>query len=181
MNLGSMWNKRPRQPLINRVQNKAAIHINYSGKKGRSFWGTPTWHLFHMLAVKTDPIFYNENYVFIWNFIKNVCNNLPCPFCKKHAIEFVNKINLHEVSTKEKLKIVLHDFHNKANVNSGSPQQPIEILDKYARANVKIIFELFEDRFFKSYIGTRQFNDWTKNKFKLEYYAFYNVLRTHFV
>ena len=45
---------------------------------------------------------------------------------------------------------------------------------------IKKIFVLFEYRFFRSYIGTRQFNDWHKNEFKRNFIEFYNTVRTNF-
>ena len=182
MNLGTIWtNKNTRKPLIAKLPNtfRVVLPLNNSSQQSKSYWGSPTWFLFHTLAEKVHVGFYNTNYAYIWNFIKSVCNNLPCPYCKEHARNYVNKISLHEISTKEKLKQVLYKFHNVSNGHGGSVQQPIKILDKYAKINTKHMFDLFESRFFKSYIGTRQFNDWTKNKLKVEYYSFYNRIRMH--
>ena len=188
MNLGSIWSNKKSSHVINKLQNSvvsappvniSVISVNISAQRSRAYWGTPTWILFHTVAAKTDINFYNANYALVWTFIKNVCHNLPCPYCKKHAMEYVNKISLHEISTKEKLKAVLYKFHNIANGHGGSAHAPVSVLDKYNKTNTKQIFDLFEARFFKSFIGTRQFNDWTKNKFKQEFYAFFNVIRTH--
>ena len=76
--------------------------------------------------------------------------------------------------TKEKLKKVLFDFHNSVNIRSGHSKESIIILEKYKRANLKKILELFINRFFVSYIGTRQFNDWYKNQLKEKTYTFWN-------
>ena len=56
----------------------------------------------------------------------------------------------------------------------------MSILQKYKQANVKKIFDLFEQRYFFSYIGRRHFDDWKKNEVKAEYYKFYNNVRTKF-
>ena len=192
MNLGSIWNKNtntikipgkisliPSKNIGGVIRNPINQSVNRSSIRSRGYWGTPTWYLFHTLAAKINSNFYNANYVYIWNFIKNVCNNLPCPFCKHHAMNYVKKIHLHQVSTKEKLKTVLYNFHNVANGNSGSGHQSIQVLNKYNKANITRIFELFENNFFVSYIGRRDFSDWTKNKLKTEYYEFYKVIRKH--
>ena len=78
------------------------------------------------------------------------------------------------------LQNVLYEFHNVANSNSGKKKESINVLEKYNRANIKGIFDLFENRFFRSYIGTRQFNDWQKNEFKKVFTNFYNIVRTKF-
>ena len=69
---------------------------------------------------------------------------------------------------------------NVANNNSGKGNQPKSILEKYNKANIKQIFDLFENRFFKSYIGGRHFHDWQKNEFKTKFINFYNIVRTKF-
>ena len=78
------------------------------------------------------------------------------------------------------MKDTLYQFHNVANNNSGKGTAPINVLEKYNRANIKQIFDLFENRFFRSYIGSRQFNDWQKNEFKKKFTHFYNIVRTEF-
>jgi len=116
----------------------------------------------------------------VWEFIKKCCNTLPCPFCRSHAISFVKGVSINRISTKKGLKDTLYQFHNVANNNSGKGTAPINVLEKYNRANIKQIFDLFENRFFRSYIGTRQFNDWQKNEFKKSFIDFFNIVRTKF-
>ena len=60
----------------------------------RKFWGTPTWFLFHSIAARIDPIFHKENPHIIWDFIKQTCSVLPCPYCRYHAVNYVNKIQI---------------------------------------------------------------------------------------
>ena len=120
------------------------------------------------------------NYQYVWGFIKDVCNTLPCPFCQKHAMEYVNKISNHQINTKEKLKTVLFNFHNSVNSRTGKAVVGREVLSKYNRANIKQIFDLFEERFFHSYIGRRHFDDWIKNNFKIKFIEFFNTVRTQF-
>ena len=43
------------------------------------------------------------------------------------------------------------------------------------------IFNLFNQRFFKSYYQTRQFQDWTKSKYRIKLIDFYNEIKLHFV
>ena len=134
----------------------------------------PTWLLFHSLAEKADEKKYSIHYKVVWEFIKDICAGLPCPYCQSHAVGYVNRIPLHNVNTKEKLKKVLFDFHNSVNIRSGHSKENMSILEKYKSANLKKILELFINRFFVSYIGTRQFNDWYKNQLKEKTYTFWN-------
>ena len=48
-------------------------------------------------------------------FIQQTCSVLPCPYCRYHAIMYVNKISNEQINLKEKLIKVLFDFHNSVN------------------------------------------------------------------
>ena len=188
MNLGTIWsnkksnnrrfgnislNKKKAIPKINQVQLR---NINSSSTK--SYWGSAVWMFFHTLSTRINNNYYNNNYQYVWNFIKKICSTLPCPYCQQHASSYVNKIALHQINTKEKLKLVLFNFHNSVNNRIGKKSEDISILEKYKRANISAILNLFEERFFHSYIGTRTFNDWIKNGVKTEYHNFINTIRT---
>ena len=54
-----------------------------------------------------------------FNIIRQICYNLPCPECRKHASNYINKISLHSVKTKEDLIFVLFTFHNDVNRRLG--------------------------------------------------------------
>ena len=112
----------------------------------------------------------------VWNFIKEICASLPCPYCKQHAISYVNSISISEINTKNKLINRLFVFHNDVNVRTGKPKKNNVVLYKYKSANLNKILELFKSRFFVSYIGRRQFDDWVKSKTKestIEFWNFY--------
>ena len=112
---------------------------------------------------------------------KKICFNLPCPHCKTHATNYVKNVHITTVNTREKLERFLFDFHNSVNSSTGKKEENISTLNKYKSANIKAIFDLFEKRFFHSYIGRRQFDDWIKNEIKAEYYNFFNNIRTKFI
>jgi len=182
MNLGTIWSNKP---TANRVVkpppvNNTAPKKNVNSASTRSYWGTAVWYFFHTISCRINENFYNSNYEYIWGFIKRICQTLPCPYCQKHAKEYVAKVNISQVRTKQGLKSVLFNFHNTVNARIGKKVEHISILNKYNRANIKKIFDLFEERFFHSYIGRRQFDDWIKNEVKGEYYKFYNTVRMHF-
>ena len=187
LNLGNMWNRPKKNNVIlntnSRRRNKSnnitipkpvGFKSNNTNKPGtKSFWGMPTWLLFHSLAEKADEKKYAIHYKVVWDFIKVICSGLPCPYCQAHAVGYTSRIPLYQVNTKEKLKKVLFDFHNAVNIRSGHSKESTSILEKYKSANLKKILELFMKRFFVSYIGTRQFNDWHKNQLREKTYIFW--------
>jgi len=198
MSLGTMWSnksnkigKTSQNTLIfsNKIANNKIIKNAQNAEKNtntkiirkdnRSYWGTPTWFLFHTIAEKIDSNYYNNNYMIIWNFIKDVCSNLPCPYCKNHAVNFIKSVNIVDIKTKGGLKKVLFNFHNIANKNSNKKKIDISVLNKYKYSNVSKIFSLFEKRFFHSYIGTRQFTDWIKNSLKIRYKEFIDKIKDY--
>ena len=78
-------------------------------------WGEPTWFLFHTLAEKIKPEYFNTLRNKLFGFIKSICNNLPCPDCAKHATQYMNRINFDAIVNKEQLKLLLFKFHNDVN------------------------------------------------------------------
>jgi len=188
MNLGSMWNNNSKKFRSNTTNKKQIFSSVKSSKPiikntnqkinktirpdSRGYWGNPTWTLFHTIAEKINNSYYINNYIIVWNFIKDICNHLPCPFCKRHAVNYLKTVNIINIKSKEGLKKVLFDFHNQANKNSNKKMEDISILNKYKNANVSVAFQYFEKRFFRSYIGTRQFNDWINNALKERYKEF---------
>lgn len=153
-------------------QSKAIKNTNNMGTK--AYWGTPTWLLFHSLAEKVNEEKYKKHYMVVWNFIKEICASLPCPYCKQHAVSYVNSISISEINTKNKLINRLFVFHNDVNVRTGKSKKNNVVLYKYKSANLNKILELFTSRFFVSYIGRRHFDDWVKNKTKQSTVEFWN-------
>ena len=155
-------------------QTKAIKNTNNMGTK--AYWGTPTWLLFHSLAEKVNEEKYKKHYTIVWNFIKEICSSLPCPYCKQHAVNYVNSISISKINTKEKLINTLFVFHNDVNVKTGKSKMNNVVLYKYKSANLNKILELFMSRFFVSYIGRRHFDDWIKNKTRestIKFWKFY--------
>ena len=188
LNIGSMWSTRKKNnEEINKKninvnkfnqnrlvipRNKAKKNIDNMGTK--AYWGTPTWLLFHSLAEKVNEAKYKQHYMVVWNFIREICASIPCPYCKQHAVNYTNSIQISQINTKEKLINTLFVFHNDVNVKTGKSKSNNIVLYKYKSANLNKILELFMNRFFVSYIGNRQFNDWLKNKTKEKTQIFWN-------
>ena len=64
-------------------------------------------------------------------FYKDICDGLPCPYCKQHASNYVKRIPLTSINTKEKLKQTLFNFHNDVNLRTGKSSMHRSVLKKY--------------------------------------------------
>jgi len=98
-------------------------------------WGNAVWYLFHTLAFKLKKE--HENLIpSLINFIKNTCNELPCPDCKVHALKYIKHYNMDKIKTKEELVIYLTTFHNVVNRILNKPRLSYEQSNElYNRAN----------------------------------------------
>jgi len=116
-------------------------------------WGAPTWYLFHTLAHKIKEEHFLTLRAVLINNIISICSNLPCPKCATHASEYMSKININAIRTKEDLKNMLFKFHNDVNSRVGNLQFSYEELNnKYANSNtvniVQNFFVMFQDKSF---------------------------------
>jgi hypothetical protein len=120
-------------------------------KKKPMKWGEPTWFLFHTLAEKIKPEYYQDLRKELLNLIYTICSNLPCPTCAKHATQYLNSVNFNTITSKDALRNMLHRFHNEVNRRKGFPEFPYDqLITKYSAANtINIIHNFmpyFEDR-----------------------------------
>ena len=116
-------------------------------------WGPPTWYLFHTLAEKIKDEYFLSLRAELINNIIAISRNLPCPRCAAHASEYMSKININSIRTKEDLKNILFTFHNDVNGRTGSPQFSYdELSNKYSVAITKNVihtfFIFFQDKSF---------------------------------
>lgn len=185
LNLGNIWsnnnvgNKKINKSFIRKTPKTLTVKPKLLLNKGgtRKTWGNATWYLFHSIAAKINSEWYRKNYTIVWNFITACCSNLPCPFCRNHAMSYVKNVNITSINTKEKLIKTLFDFHNHVNTNARNPIYKWEEMSRYENANMTNIFRNFEINFFKMYYNQREFNGWIRNKFKSVYHDFYNTTK----
>jgi len=110
----------------------------------KMLWGKPTWYLLHMMAEKIQDVKFQELRPQILNMIYSICNNLPCPTCASHAKEYLHKINLFRINSKEELKIMLFNFHNDVNRRKGYTLFSRQELDNlYKKADPVVIIQNF--------------------------------------
>ena len=153
MNNGStMMPMSIRVPVVRSAELPLPTPIPQEPEKKRMIWGEPTWFFLHTVAEKVK----SESFAIVRSdllkHIYNVCTNLPCPFCAKHAKMHLDSINFNRISTKDELKMMLYTFHNVVNAKKNYPIFPVEELDaKYSLANTRNIFTHFIIHFNDTY------------------------------
>ncbi len=110
----------------------------------KSEWGNITWILFHSLIEQLKEDSPNKIIKETFLNIKQICNNLPCPNCRDHAMSHLNKYKKYNFDTKDKLKIFFYTFHNTVNVKLKKKVVEINILDKYKNVNLNNILNSFK-------------------------------------
>ena len=115
----------------------------------KSEWGNITWILFHSLIEQlkedTPNKIINETFL----NIKQICNNLPCPYCRDHAMNYLSKYKNFTFDSKEKLKIFFYTFHNTVNIKLKKKKMELDILEKYKKANLNNILNSFKHIYLK--------------------------------
>lgn len=107
-------------------------------------WGPPVWFFFHTIAEKVKPEEFPSIRGDILNNIVLICKNLPCPNCASHAADYMSKINLNAIQTRDDLKSLLFTFHNTVNQRKGYQLFTRQQLDdKYSTAVTVNIFNNF--------------------------------------
>jgi len=124
-------------------------------------WGPACWYLFHGLASKVkDEEFHNIKNN-LWSQIEGVCFNLPCPECKLHATELIQKSKKDVIlASKRNLEMFLFDFHNLVNKRNGSRLMTVEEYDNlYKKANLMAIINNFIAKFLSSTKNSKLMTD----------------------
>ena len=98
-------------------------------------WAPITWILFHTIAEKCNQHNYSNNKGILLQIIKEICFKLPCPECRFHAVQYMKKINVGHIPTKNDFIKLLFNFHNNVNKQLKKPIYNFTDLDKYKRAN----------------------------------------------
>ena len=84
-------------------------------------WGPAVWTLIHTLSEKVTE----QSYPFIkgqlFAQIRRICGFLPCPECSSDATNFLAKININDLKTKNEFRNTFYLFHNWVNVKKRKP------------------------------------------------------------
>lgn len=114
-------------------------------------WGPAIWYLFHTMTEKVHIGSFKVIRNDLISIIKKVCGNLPCPSCTMHAVQYLNKIDMNKIQSKDDLKQMLFIFHNDVNKRTGKPEYSYNDLNqKYPKGNLReiitVFFKYFEDK-----------------------------------
>ena len=113
------------------------------------YWGEPTWTFFHTLAEKVKEEEYDNIKEELLKIIKQICMNLPCPDCRKHATNHMSRIKIVNVQNKEMLKDMLFTFHNNVNRRTNAEIKSKKILETYKSKDFTDVFINFVRQFSK--------------------------------
>lgn len=111
--------------------------------KPKMKWGAPTWTFLHTLVEQFKDTSFRAMRQELFRIIFTICTNLPCPICSKHAQEYLSKININSIQTKQDMIHMIFVFHNEVNKRKSVAQFPIDGLDKYKSGNYKAITNNF--------------------------------------
>ena len=126
-------------------------------------WSIPTWYLLHGIAEKIKEDYYNEHKEDIIKILKDICYNLPCPYCRKNAIQYLKKQNFKLLKTKHQFKIFIYNFHNNVNKKLNKKIFDENILKKYEKINLLNVWLLFDKNFNSNYLSSHDFNRWRRS------------------
>lgn len=96
-------------------------------------WGPAVWSLFHTLAEKVNPHAYPFIAKRLFNVIVRICRFLPCPECSTDASNFLAKIKIENLKTKDDFKQMFYLFHNYVNAKKRKPLFNFGNLSVYQR------------------------------------------------
>ena len=110
----------------------------------KKVWGNTIWYLFHTLAEKINPDKFGEQKSNLFETVKIICRNLPCPDCSDHATKELKIVKIQNINDKEMFKLFLLEFHNRVNTRLNKPIFTLDELNsKYKTANLNGILHNF--------------------------------------
>ena len=118
------------------------------------------------MAEQISEEFFNKNKKEVLEIYSNICNALPCPYCRKHAVMYIKKNRIDKIKTKKELKSYLYTFHNSVSKRAKGRIEGEEVLEKYKMMNVEVALALFMRQFFYAYYVHHNFNSWRRNELK---------------
>ena len=108
-----------------------------------TLWGPATWTLFHTLIEKLTDENFDKIGLTLFNYIKRICRNLPCPDCAQHATQFLSKVNIANIKTKSDLRATIYIFHNTVNKRTKKSIYNMNDLEKYKNNNTIAVYNNF--------------------------------------
>lgn len=138
-------------PLPKEIIQKQQIVPIQNKEAPKLLWGPAIWYLFHTMAEKVKESSFKIIKNDLIANVKTICSNLPCPTCSTHATQYINKIDMNKIQTKEDFKYMFYIFHNSVNKRLGKPEFSLnELNEKYPKGNIceiiTLFFKYFEDK-----------------------------------
>ena len=141
-------------------------------------WGPAVWNLFHTLAEKVNENAYPYIAKQLFSLIFRICRFLPCPECSNDASNFLAKVKIENVKTKNDFKQTFYLFHNYVNAKKRKPlfnYSSLVIYNKYklipvvnnfiicynTKGNMKLLNDSFQRQ-----IVLRDFKMWFSSNIK---------------
>jgi hypothetical protein len=107
-------------------------------------WGRPIWTFFHVMAQKMKEEYFTNIIGGFMQMITSICSVLPCPVCSKHAMEYINSVNVNNIRTKQDLINFFYTFHNVVNKRKNYPTFSREaVISTYENANIYYVIKEF--------------------------------------
>lgn len=110
-----------------------------------SEWGPIIWKFFHTIVESINEDKYNKVYKELFQYIKSICNFLPCPQCSNHAKEYLKHVKDNHISTKDGFRNMLFNFHNDVN-----------------KRNKKVLFKIEDIEVYNNYSLINSYNNFLK-------------------
>ena len=112
-------------------------------------WGPSTWLLLHSLSFKVKEEEFDSVKLELIDIFKQTCSVLPCPYCQKHAKEYITSKDFNKIKSKQDFIDMLWVFHNIVNVKTGKKVYNREDLKVYENAVLKNVVINFQRVFMK--------------------------------
>lgn len=123
-------------------------------------WGEPIWNLFHVMAEKILPNDFLNIRSDIFDIIRKICYNLPCPECSNHSRNYINSVNFNLILTQKDLKELFYNFHNSVNKRKEYELFDRKELDnKYRNMNLNNVISIFMKTFRNKHNSLRMMSD----------------------
>jgi len=149
----------------------------------KSIWGPPCWFLMHSLATRVKNEKFETIKEELWKLINEICNNLPCPDCRNHAMVAMKNAKKGLIlRSKQNLETFLFDFHNNVNKRKGYRVFTKEEYDKrYQTANLKNVVEVFVNSFnFSTKNSNLMMETFHRQRFIKQFIVWINVNKVNF-
>jgi hypothetical protein len=150
----------------------------------KSLWGPPCWSLMHVLATRIKEEDFENKKESLWLVINEICNNLPCPECRQHAVSLMRQTKKASVlKSKDNLELFLFDFHNLVNKKKGLKLFTKEEYNlKYKKENIRDIVFNFINIFNASARNNNLMTDaFHRQRFIQKFIAWINVNKESFI